>query len=243
MLTKDDLFEQCTLPNIKDISLELYKNFSIDVLLKQKFHYYFTDDSEIIIEFREWGIYHMLAIHHIDNRINKNNFFEKIDNGLKLETFERDIATKQRYKKRKTRITAFSCIYNTLLNGTAFYLPSGRVKNTANVEVDYIIFDRIDGKGINYGLRKVGDVHVPITILLAGSTKATYYLEESEFKLIKRVDVLDENGNIIESRIHNTQSNPLEENKSSALNTANNIIGDDKTESDTESTTPESTEK
>ena len=79
-----------------------------------------------------------------------------------------------------------------------------------------------------------------MTILIAKSKSATRYLEESKFKLIKRVDVLDENGNIIESRTHNTQVNPLEENKSSDLNAANNIKFADETESDTESTTPES---
>ena len=122
-------------------------------------------------------------------------------------------------------------------------MPSGKVKNTSNVKADYIIYNNIDGKGINYGLQKKSNAFVPVTILIAKSKSATRYLEESKFKLIKRVDVLDENGNIIESRTHNTQVNPLEENKSSDLNDANNIKCADETESDTESTTPESTKQ
>ena len=234
---------QNTIPIVNDVSLKLYKEFSEEILLKRKFHYHFEDNSEITVEFREWGIYHMLAMHYINYKIDNERFFEEIDKGLDLLSFKADVSMNNRYKSYKTRIAVFSCVYDSLLNGTAFYLPSGRVKNTVNVKADYIVYNNIDGKGINYGLQKKGAVFVPITILIARSRRATCYLEKSKFKLIKRVDVLDENGNIIESRIHNTQSNPLEENKSSALNTANNIIGDNKTDSNTESTVPESTGK
>lgn len=233
MLTKEDLLVQNTIPIVNNISLKLYKEFSEEILLKRKFHYYFEDNSEITVEFREWGIYHMLAIQHINYKIDKEKFFEEIDKGFDLLSFKADISMNNRYKDHKTRIAVFSCIYDSLLNGTAFYLPSGKVKNTSNVKADYIIYNNIDGKGINYGLQKKSSAFV----LIAKSKSATRYLEESKFKLIKRVDVLDENGNIIESRTHNTQVNPLEENKSSDLNTANNIKCADETESDTESTT------
>lgn len=75
MLTKEDLLLQDSLPHINDVSLELYKEFSEDILLKTRFHYYFTDGTDIIIEFKEWGIYHMLSIQHIDYTIPKNDFF------------------------------------------------------------------------------------------------------------------------------------------------------------------------
>lgn len=243
MLTKEDLLVQNTIPIVNNISLKLYKEFSEEILLKRKFHYYFEDNSEITVEFREWGIYHMLAIQHINYKIDKEKFFEEIDKGFDLLSFKADVSMNNRYKGYKTRIAVFSCIYDSLLNGIAFYLPSGKVKNTSNVKADYIIYNNIDGKGINYGLQKKSNAFVPVTILIAKSKSATRYLEESKFKLIKRVDVLDENGNIIESRTHNTQVNPLEENKSSDLNDANNIKCADETESDTESTTSESTKQ
>ena len=141
MLTQDDLLVQNTIPLIRDVSLKLYKDFSEDVLLKRKFHYYFSDDSDIFIEFREWGIYHMLAMQHINYRIDNDSFFDAIDNGLDLSTFRSDAGMNNRFKSYKTRIASFSCIYDSLLNGTAFYLPSGKVKNTANVKSDYILYN------------------------------------------------------------------------------------------------------
>ena len=62
MLTKDDLLLQNTLPNISDVSLSVYTEFSEEVLMKRKLHYFFTDETDMIVEFREWGIYHMLSI-------------------------------------------------------------------------------------------------------------------------------------------------------------------------------------
>lgn len=143
MLTKDNLLTQNSLPNIRDISLKLYKDFSVDILFNRKFHYYFNDGSEIILEFREWGIYHMLSIQHIDGKIGKNNFFNRIDEGLELSSFEESNSVKARYKKEKARITMFACLYNTLKEGSVFYIPSNKVSNTKSVEADYIIFNLV----------------------------------------------------------------------------------------------------
>ena len=38
------------------------------------------------VEFEEWGIYHMLAIQHIDNRIKNNKFFQRIYSTLRFFT-------------------------------------------------------------------------------------------------------------------------------------------------------------
>ena len=62
MLTKDDLLTCCEAPNINDVSLELYRNFSETYLIPRKFHYEFLDGSVMNLEFTEWGIYHMLSI-------------------------------------------------------------------------------------------------------------------------------------------------------------------------------------
>lgn len=211
MLTQDDLLVQNTIPLIRDVSLKLYKDFSENVLLKRKFHYYFSDDSDIFIEFREWGIYHMLAMQHINYRIDNDSFFDAIDNGLDLSTFRTDTGMNNRFKSYKTRIASFSCIYTSLLNGTAFYLPSEKVKNTANVKSDYILYNNIDEKGINYGLQLNNNVLIPVTTLIAKKKDPIIYLEDSTFKLIQKVDVLDSTGSIIESKVHNTQTNPLVE--------------------------------
>ena len=78
MLTKDELLDLNAPPLLKNISLELYKEFSVDYLLPRKFIYHFSDCSKISIEFTEWGIYHMLSIQHINNRIKNSEFFQKM---------------------------------------------------------------------------------------------------------------------------------------------------------------------
>lgn len=47
MLTKDDLLLQNTLPNISDVSLSVYTEFSEEVLMKRKLHYFFTDETDM----------------------------------------------------------------------------------------------------------------------------------------------------------------------------------------------------
>ena len=82
MLTKEDLLVCTTPPNIKDISLKLYKEFSEEYLIGKVFHYSFLDGTELDVEFTEWCIYHMLGIQHINGKIGSDTFFEKIANGL-----------------------------------------------------------------------------------------------------------------------------------------------------------------
>ena len=92
MLTKEDLLNLDTPPLLKNVSLELYKEFSDCYLLPRKFIYHFSDSSRIEIEFTEWGIYHMLSIQHIDYRIKNDKFFQKIEEGLTFEDFKVDSA-------------------------------------------------------------------------------------------------------------------------------------------------------
>ena len=55
MLTKEYLLMCDTPPNIRDVSLELYKEFAEEYLLDKIFHYTFLDGTELNLEFTEWG--------------------------------------------------------------------------------------------------------------------------------------------------------------------------------------------
>ena len=101
MLTKEDLLVCNTLPNIKDVSLELYKEFAETYLIDRVFHYSFLDGTEIDVEFTEWGIYHMLSIQHINSKIGKNDFFKKINDGLSFENFKKKNSVNKRFKQYK----------------------------------------------------------------------------------------------------------------------------------------------
>lgn len=199
MLTKDDLLIQKEKPNIKDISLELYKEFSEEVLFKQIFIYHFTDETTMNIEFREWGIYHMLAIQHINGKIGKDNFFNAINEGLSLSDFTINDSIKNRYKNYKERITLFSCLYNTLKESNVFYLPSGKVKNTKNVKSDFIVFSEVGSKGMNVGLMKTGEIYVPMTILISKPNNKEIYLEDSTKKDVDYLEIINIEGNKIAS--------------------------------------------
>ncbi|MCI8785629.1 MAG: hypothetical protein HFI84_03090 [Eubacterium sp.] len=125
----------------------------MDVLFKRRFHYYFTDNTDIVIEFREWGIDHMLSMQHIDYTISKNDFFNRIDMGLDFCDFELNRSIKQRFKGEKERITMFSCIYCTLRYGRVFYIFDRNVPNTKRVKADYVIQRIVNQKGLNLGVR------------------------------------------------------------------------------------------
>ena len=208
MLTKEDLLSCTVAPNINEVSLELYRDFSETYLIPRKFHYEFLDGTAIDLVFTEWGIYHMLSIHHIDRRVRKANFFAQISKGLSFDTFKSEAGKNRRFKREKKRITMFACVYNTLLTGTMFYLPSSHVRNTAEVEMDYIAFRKLRNvsptgityNGINVGIRQCGDVYVPLTILISTNSNVVEYIKDEELKIVKRMYISDEDGHIIEER-------------------------------------------
>ena len=191
MLTKDELCIQKEKPNIKDISLELYKEFSEEILFNQIFVYYFTNGTTMRIEFREWVIYHMLAIQHINGKIGKDRFFSAIENGLTLSDFTINDSIKNRYKIYKERITMFSCMYSALKEANVFYLPSGKVQNTKNAKADYIVFSEIGSKGMNIGLMKSGEVFVPMTILISKPSNKMVYLEDAIPMEVERLEIIN----------------------------------------------------
>ena len=191
MLTKDNLLTQDSLPHINDVSLKLYKDFSIDILFKQKFHYYFTDGTDIIIKFKEWGIYHMLAIQHIDNSISKNNFFKQIDIGLSFNDFTAKNGIKKRFNNYKERITMFSCIYRALKYGRVFYVPNQSVPNTQRVKSDYIIYRELSGKGLNLGIKYTEGYFVPITILVSKAINLKKYVINTDVKIVSKLIITD----------------------------------------------------
>lgn len=195
MLTKDDLIIQNYLPHINDVSLELYKDFSVSILLKQRFHYYFTDGTDIVVEFKEHGIYHMLSIQHIDYTIPKNDFFNRIDSGLSFCDFTVNNGIRKRFKCEKERITMFSCVYYVLQNGRVFYIPNRSVPNTISVRADYLIYSEISGKGLNLGLKFDNGYFMPFTILVSKSSNLTKYTDGTNMKIVSKLIISDINTN------------------------------------------------
>lgn len=201
MLTKEDLLTQDSKPLLKDISLKLYKEFCTDILLKKRFHYYFSDGTDIIVECQEWGVYHILAIQHIDFTIPKEDFFNRIDQGLSLSDFEINNAIKNRYKDFKERIVMFSCLYQTLRYGRVFYLPNRDVPNTKTVNCDYLIYRQIDSKGMTVGMKYDGDYLVPMTNLISKPSYLNKYIDTATPKIVKRLVITNKESGVVEEDI------------------------------------------
>lgn len=207
MLTSNDLLTCDCYPQLSDVSLELYRDFSENVLMNRCFRYTLFDDSEIYVEFREFGIYHMLGIQHINGRINKESFFSEINGGLSFSSFEATPSIRSRFKNNKPRIRMFANTYNALRVGEFFYCPSGAVPNRDNVKMDYIIYRNISGKGLNIGLRKLEettkDTYTPLTILVSKQSDPEIYIDRSNIKIIKKLVIEDlQSGAILETVVH-----------------------------------------
>lgn len=47
----------------------------------------------------------------------------------------KDKSINNRFKNYKKRIILFACVYNSMKKGTVFYIPSGKVRRTANIRM------------------------------------------------------------------------------------------------------------
>lgn len=177
--------------------MKLYKEFCTDILFKRQFHYYFTDGTDIIVEFREcreWGVYHMLSIQHIDYTIP--------DSGLELSDFTINRSIRQRFKGEKERITMFACIYGALRYGRVFYIPDKNVPNTKNVKVDYLVQRIVNGKGLNLGVRYEKGRFISLTILVSKKSNPDKYISTVQ-KVVSRLVITNvDNGQIIEDIVY-----------------------------------------
>ncbi len=197
MLTKDELLVQDTMPEWRDISLALYKEFSETFLLNRIFKYYTKEMNSFDVKFKEWGIYHMLAMQHIDCRIGNRNFFHEIDDGLDFGRFITNRAKRARLMDNKDRIRMFACIYQVLKSGNCFHVQSGQIPGTA-IRTDCILYKLIDKKGVNIGVRYDGSAYVPLTLLVDRAIKPDATTEKLTRIDMEKLEII-ENEKIIET--------------------------------------------
>lgn len=197
MLTKEQLYIQNTMPEWNDISLGLYKEFAIDCLFPKTFRYHLDNEQIIDVQFKEWAMKHLWAIHHIDSRIDKDKLFEEIDNGLSISHFRATPAMRKRLNDNKDRIRMFACIYQVLKKGAVFYVEDGKLSGT-DIRIDYIKSKSISGKGVHLGMRFEENVYVPLTLLIDRAVNPTKTVEGLIEIKVKKLEII-ENGNVIET--------------------------------------------
>lgn len=196
MLTKEQLYVQDTMPEWSDISLSLYKDFSTECLFPKTFRYYLENGVVINVEFKQWAMKHLWAIHHIDSRIDKNRLFEEIENGLDIGNFRVTQAMRKRLNDNKDRIRMFACVYQIMKTGSVFYVEGGKLSQS-EVRIDYIKSKLICGKGVHLGMRFENNVYVPLTLLIDRAIRPNKTVEGLMEIKVKKLEII-EDGEIIE---------------------------------------------
>lgn len=204
MLTKEQLYVQNTMPEWNDISLALYKEFSVECLFPKTFRYYLENDLVIDVEFKEWAMKHLWAIHHINSRIDKDKLFEEIDNGLNISSFRTTPAMRKRLNDNKDRIRMFACVYQVMKTGAVFYVEGGMLPES-DIRIDYIKSKLISGKGVHLGMRLEDGVYVPLTLLIDRAINPTRTVEGLTEIRVKKLEII-EAGKTIETVEYNFDS-------------------------------------
>lgn len=165
MFTKENLLTANSMPTWSDISLSLYKEFSVEVLFPKTFRYYLENEMIIEVQFKEWAMKHLWAIQHIDGVIKKTELFQMIDDGLTFDDLSKTRAMKKRLMDNKDRIRMFACVYTILKTGSLFYIEDGKIPES-ETKVDYIKSKEISSKGVHLGMRYEEEIYVPLTLLI-----------------------------------------------------------------------------
>lgn len=179
-------------PKASDISLAMCRDFATKVLLATRFHYFFSDGSNLVVEFRSWAIFHLLSMQHIGVRdLHKENFLDKIQSGFDFEEIKKNKSTRKKYAGEKDRIVAFVYLYRALRNCEVVYFETRKISEASKVRFDYIFFHELDGQGINVGTRLADGVQVPLSILISKKSNVGRYIENGEKKDVQQIEISD----------------------------------------------------
>lgn len=204
MLTTEQLYMQDEMPDWGDISLALYKEFSEKCLFSKIFRYYLENQMVIDVQFKEWAMKHLWSIHHINSRIDKNELFKAIDNGLCISDFRKTSNMKKRLNDNKDRIRMFACVYQIMKTGAVFYVDDGKLIGT-NIRIDYIKSKLINDKGVHLGLRYEEGVYVPLTLLIDRAINPNKTVEGLKEIKVDKLEII-ENGEIVEKVDYKTDA-------------------------------------
>ncbi len=200
MYNTNDLYKNTHMAEWSNISLALYKDFAKNCLFDKTFRYFLDNESTIDVEFKEWAMHHLWAIHHIDYKISKKDLFDEIDNGLSFDRLMSSSETKKRLMNYRDRLRMFSCIYTILKNGNLFYVHEGVLEGT-RIKVDYLKSSIIDTKGANIGMRFIDGAYVPITLLIDRAINPRKTVEGLRRIRVTKLEII-ENDQIIDVIIY-----------------------------------------
>lgn len=197
MYTTNELLTLGKMPEWADISLALYKEFSVNILFPKTFKYYLVNGIVIEVQFKEWAMKHLWGIQHIDGKIKNTKLFDKIDAGYSFADLSKTKVMKKRFMDNKDRIRMFACVYNVLINETLFFIEDGKLPGT-DIKIDYIKSDVISDKGVHLGMRFEEGVYVPLTLLIDRAVDPQKTVKGLTSVKVMKLEIV-ENNQVIES--------------------------------------------
>ena len=175
-----------------EISLAMCREYAVSVLLPLRFHYFFSDGTDLILEFRSWAIFHLLGLQHVGiSGIKKHTLLDKIQNGFDFEDIKKNKTKRKRLADQWERISYFVQIYNILRKCEVVYIDKKSITENSKMSFDYIFFREIEQQGINIGSRFADGVQVPISLFVARKSNSRRYIENGEKKDVQRIEISD----------------------------------------------------
>lgn len=195
MLTEHDLLKLKYIPELDDISFELYNHFYQNYLSKITFRYHLLNGQTIDLKFQSYSIPHMLAMHKYDS-VNKNKDFYQLvlNNTISINYYLQHPvkSVRDNFRKYRKRICAFACVYTILRNGSMFYLPDNYIQG--KIKADYEWFEIISEKGITIGTRECMEepgIQAPITILVAGKDNPQKHIANGSIVYVEKLEIFN----------------------------------------------------
>lgn len=187
-----------SMSDINNVSLELYKDFFVNVLCNRIFKYTTIDNEEITLIFNESEFMHILGAQHIlGKRYTGTKFNKEIDNGNM--TFEKlQERNSRQFTDYINRFLGFANIYYVLTNCEAIYFDKNTYENNTDPKKDsklnykYILFQDLYSKKLHIGLDTYnrGRFYY-VKSLLVVSEINNKYIKNQEPLYISNIKVID----------------------------------------------------
>lgn len=154
MLTKEQLLVITDLPNINDISLQLFQEFYDEYLCSNRFFYEFKGGLVIELCFYPEGLAHILGLHYVDIRFKGMSAYDKIKAGTLTFDVMRSTNNKK-FKGIRHRLTHFPFI-RQLLDKPSVIKFDGAIIKDCRVRCEFILYDYHNSSIFHLGIESLG---------------------------------------------------------------------------------------
>jgi hypothetical protein len=158
MLTIDDLNNNQSIANIKEVSLSLITDYYEKELMSLEFSYLLRSGKTLTIAFEKSHFAHLIGLQYVSNTSHYKGM--SAWNGIRDGSFTLDKlkeTNKHGYSTVEDRIRFFPLLKKALFNPFACIYEATNIENSSNksqLVCDFIIYDEIDNRYIHLGISK-----------------------------------------------------------------------------------------